>query len=141
WLQSIGVTGVLLKYRVPRRPDQPQDRPPAFALVDAQRAIRLTRSKAKEWGLNPNRIGMLGFSAGGHLTAWTMTNFEHPAYEAAAAADKPIPRPAFAVLTSPGGVVDRKNKGHLAPEIRITKAPPRCFLPAASNDPGRSTGA
>src|SRR5262245_57239280 len=61
WLQSIGVTGVLLKYRVPRRPDQPRDQPPVGALQDAQRAISLTRSKAKEWGVNPGRIGMLGF--------------------------------------------------------------------------------
>jgi gluconolactonase len=140
WLQSIGVTGVLLKYRVPRRPDQPQDRPPAFALVDAQRAIRLTRSQAKEWGLNPNRIGMLGFSAGGHLTAWTMTNFDKPAYEPVDAADKASSRPDFAVMIYPGGVVDRQNKGQLSPEIRITKDTPRCFLAVAYNDAGPFDG-
>src|SRR4051812_8848491 len=82
WLQSIGVTGVVLKYRVPRRPDAPKGDPPVGALQDAQRAISMTRSKAKEWGLDPNRIGMLGFSAGGHLTAWAATNSDKRSYEA-----------------------------------------------------------
>ena len=76
WLNSIGVTGIILKYRVPRRPDSPKDQGPPPAEMDAQRAISLVRSKAKEWGLDPKRIGMLGFSAGGHLTAWTSTNFD-----------------------------------------------------------------
>jgi gluconolactonase len=140
WLQSIGVTGVLLKYRVPRRPDRPRNEPPLGALQDAQRAISLTRSKAKDWGLNPNRIGMLGFSAGGHLTAWTMTNFDKRSYEAVDAADKASCRPDFAVLVYPGGVVDRQNRDNLAPEIRITKQTPRCFLAVAYNDAGPFDG-
>jgi gluconolactonase len=140
WLKSIGVTGVLLKYRVPRRPDQPRDQPPVGALQDAQRAISITRSKAKEWGLNPNRIGMLGFSAGGHLTAWAMTNFDKRSYEPVDTADKVSCRPDFAVLIYPGGVVDRQNKGQLAPEIRIAKDTPRCFLAVAYNDAGPFDG-
>src|SRR5262245_30627144 len=140
WLQSIGVTGVLLKYRVPRRPDQPRDQPPVGALQDAQRAISLTRSKAKEWGVNPGRIGMLGFSAGGHLTAWAMTNFDKRAYDAVDDADKASCRPDFAVLVYPGGVVDRKERDKLAPEIRITKDTPRCFLAVAYNDNGPLDG-
>src|SRR5262249_56071481 len=102
WLKSVGVTGVLLKYRVPRRPDQPRDQPPVGALQDAQRAIGLVRSKAKEWGLNPNRIGMLGFSAGGPLTARAMTNFNKRADDAADAAGEDTCRPPLAVPRGPG---------------------------------------
>ncbi len=140
WLQSIGVTGVLLKYRVPRRPDMPKTDPPVGALQDAQRTVSVVRSKAKEWGLNPNRIGMLGFSAGGHLTAWAMTNSDKRAYDAVDDSDKASCRPDFAVLIYPGGVVDRQNKGQLSPEIRISKETPRCFLAVAYNDAGPFDG-
>jgi acetyl esterase/lipase len=67
WLNSIGVTGIILKYRVPRRPDEPKGEPARRPLQDVQRALRLVRNKAKEWGLDPRRIGIVGFSAGGHL--------------------------------------------------------------------------
>ncbi|MFA6545731.1 MAG: alpha/beta hydrolase, partial [Limisphaerales bacterium] len=66
WLNSIGVTGVLLKYRVPRRPGVEKH---AAALQDAQRAVGLVRARAGEFGLDPKRIGIMGFSAGGHLSA------------------------------------------------------------------------
>src|SRR5271170_5722687 len=72
WLNEIGVTAVLLKYRVPGRKGKPPHLPP---LQDAQRAIALMRSKAKDWEIKSNRIGMLGFSAGGHLSAMTATHF------------------------------------------------------------------
>src|SRR6476469_10526147 len=74
WLNSIGVTGVLVKYRVPARPGRPRWAAP---LEDAQRAVGIVRSRAAELGLRPNRIGVLGFSAGGHLAAAVSTNFEH----------------------------------------------------------------
>src|SRR5437763_14753139 len=67
WLNSLGVTGVILKYRVPRRPDEPKGEPARRPLQDAQRAVSLVRCKANEWGIDPKRIGMAGFSAGGHL--------------------------------------------------------------------------
>src|SRR5215468_10148615 len=67
WLNSLGVTGIILKYRVPRRPDEPQGEPARRPLQDAQRAVRLIRGKAKEWGIAPDRVGVVGFSAGGHL--------------------------------------------------------------------------
>ena len=73
WLNSIGVTGIILKYRVPRRPDEPKGEPARRPLQDAQRAVSLVRSKAKEWGIDPERIGMVGFSAGGHLAVATAT--------------------------------------------------------------------
>src|SRR6266478_3307529 len=76
WLNTLGVTGIILKYRVPRRPDEPKGEPARRPLQDAQRAVRLVRGKAREWGIDPNRIGMVGFSAGGHLLIATATGFE-----------------------------------------------------------------
>jgi acetyl esterase/lipase len=127
WLNRLGITGVVLKYRVPRRPDNPN-----AVLQDAQRAVSIVRSKAKEWNPEPNRIGMLGFSAGGHLTAQTATNFDQRSYEAVDAADKESCRPDFAVIIYPGGVVDQ-SKEKLRPEIRLSKETPPTFL-AQSND-------
>src|SRR5262249_23488507 len=75
WLNALGITGIVLKYRVPVGQGQSRDEPSLAPHQDAQRALRLVRSKAKEWGIDPKRIGMLGFSAGGHLTAMTATNF------------------------------------------------------------------
>jgi acetyl esterase/lipase len=128
WLNSIGVTGVLLKYRVPRRMDHP-DGP----LQDAQRAMSLVRSKAREWGIDPRRIGMLGFSAGGHLTAQTCTNFDKRAYEAIDEIDKVSCRPDFAVVIYPGGVVDQTRE-KLVPAIRVSKETPPTFLAQSSDD-------
>src|SRR5262249_4878033 len=81
WLNSLGVTGIILKYRVPRRPDEVKGEPARRPLQDAQRAVRLIRSKAKEWGIDPHRIGITGFSAGGHLAIATATSFEKQTYE------------------------------------------------------------
>jgi acetyl esterase/lipase len=133
WLTSIGVTGIILKYRVPRRPDCPKDAPPPQALMDGQRAISLARSKAKDWGIDPKRIGMLGFSAGGHLTAWTATNFDKRSYEPSDDADKISCRPDFAVLIYPAYLV-AKDKDELAPDIRVTKETPPMFLAHAGDD-------
>jgi acetyl esterase/lipase len=128
WLNSTGVTGIVLKYRVPRRADHPK-----APLQDAQRAISLVRSKAKEWGIDPKRIGMLGFSAGGHLTAAAATNFDQRAYEPFDEADKISCRPDFTVLIYPGGVV-AKGKEELAPEIRVTGNTPPAFLVHCGDD-------
>jgi acetyl esterase/lipase len=127
WLNTLGITGVLLKYRVPRRPDNPD-----AALQDAQRAMSIVRSKAKEWGLDAKRIGMLGFSAGGHLTAQTATNFDKRSYQPIDAADKESCRPDFAVVIYPGGLLDQA-KEKLKPEIHVTKDTPPMFI-AQSND-------
>src|SRR5690349_4122378 len=80
WLNSLGMTGIILKYRVPRRPDEPKGEPARRPLQDAQRAVSLVRSKAKEWGIDPQRIGIVGFSAGGHLAIATATSFEQRTY-------------------------------------------------------------
>jgi len=129
WLNSIGVTGILLKYRVPTRADLPRHLPP---LQDAQRALSLVRSKAAEWGIDPNRIGMLGFSAGGHLTAAASTNFDKRSYESIDDIDRLSCRPDFGVLIYPGGIVE---KGELTPEIRVSKETPPLFFAHANDDP------
>ncbi|HZK79812.1 MAG TPA: alpha/beta hydrolase, partial [Humisphaera sp.] len=142
WLNSIGVTGIILKYRVPRRPDQMDYakfknvwyiRP----LQDAQRAMSLVRSRAGEWGLDPHRIGMIGFSAGAALTAWTSTNFDLPAYKAIDEIDRISSRPDFAVmLYSGGGASPARGKAdyQLDPNVRIGKETPPMFLVAAGDD-------
>src|SRR5262245_40362863 len=127
WLNSLGVTAVVLKYRVPRRPGQPTDSPPPGPLQDAPPALRLVRHKARDWGIDPNRIGMLGFSAGGHLTAAASTGFDLRAYEPIDAVDQISCRPDFAMLVYPGLLLARDQEG-LAPQIRVRKECPPTFL-------------
>ena len=98
WLNGIGVTALVLKYRVPRRKNRPKHEAP---LQDAQRALGLTRHNAKAWGIDPKRIGILGFSAGGHLAATAMTNFQKRIYPAVDAAEQASCRPDFAILVYP----------------------------------------
>ncbi|HJZ55029.1 MAG TPA: alpha/beta hydrolase [Gemmataceae bacterium] len=133
WLNSIGVTGVILKYRVPRRPDEPKGEPARRPLQDAQRAVSVVRSKAKEWGIDPERIGMVGFSAGGHLTIATATSFDIRAYEPIDEIDRVSCRPDFAVLVYPGYLKD-KDKDELAPGLRIPKGTPPVFLAHGGDD-------
>jgi len=133
WLNSIGVTGIVLKYRVPRRAGTPGDVPPPQALMDAQRAVGLVRSMAPDLGLDPNRVGILGFSAGGHLAAWAATNPEKRAYDPVDAADKLDARPDFTVLIYPAYLV-RKGTDQLSPEIRIDSRTPPTFLALAGDD-------
>jgi acetyl esterase/lipase len=139
WLNSIGVTSVILKYRVPRRPDTPKGQPPIPALMDAQRAISIVRSHAGDWGIDPGKIGVLGFSAGGHLAAWASTNPDKRAYETIDAAEQVSCRPDFAVLIYPGGIMKR-GTDQLAPEIRVSKESPPTFLAVASDDRDPSEG-
>ncbi len=85
WLNSAGVTCVLLKYRVPNSGPYPKS---SAALQDAQRAVGLVREHATEWGIDPNRVGVLGFSAGGHLAAAISTHYDQRLYDPIDAADK-----------------------------------------------------
>jgi acetyl esterase/lipase len=133
WLNSIGVTGIILKYRVPRRSGTPSSQAPPQAQMDAQRAISLVRSKAEEWNIDPKRIGMLGFSAGGHLTAWTSTNFDKRIYEGVDAVDTVSCRPDFAVLVYPA-YLQARGKSELVGEIRVTKETPQTFFVHAGDD-------
>lgn len=128
WLNSIGVTAIVLKYRVPRRADLPKHLAP---LQDAQRALSIVRSKAAEWKIDPRRIGILGFSAGGHLSAAACTNFDQRQYEPVDAADQASCRPDFAVLVYPAYL----NEGdRLSPEIRVTEQTPPIFFAHAGDD-------
>ncbi len=134
WLNSIGVTGVLLKYRVPRREGTPNNVPPPQALMDAQRALSVVRSKAGDLGIDPKRIGLLGFSAGGHLAAWASTNFDKRSYEPVDDADKVECKPDFTVLIYPAYLLKKGNDG-LAPEIRVGSESPPTFFAHAHDDP------
>jgi len=133
WLNSIGVTGIILKYRVPRRPDEPESEPARRPLQDAQRAVSLVRSKAKELGLHPEQIGIAGFSAGGHLAIATATNFEKRTYEPIDEVDKVSCRPDFAILVYPG-YLKAKDKDELAPGLRIPAGTPPVFLAHGGDD-------
>lgn len=132
WLNSIGVTGIVLKYRVPRREGQSSG-PPLQPLQDAQRALSLVRSKAREWGIDAQRIGVLGFSAGGHLAAAASTNFNRRAYESVDDIDKAACRPDFAVLVYPAYLITKDGK-EMAEDIRVTKETPPMFLVHAGDD-------
>jgi acetyl esterase/lipase len=127
WLNSIGVTGIILKYRVPRRPDEPKGVPSRRPLQDAQRAVSLVCGKAKEWGLDPQRIGMVGFSAGGHLAIATATSFEKRTYDPIDEIDKVSCRPDFAIAAY-SGYLKHKDKDELAPGLAIPAKTPPIFL-------------
>ena len=133
WLTSKGITCVLLKYRVPAPRSSPSwgayPQSP-MALEDAQRTVGLVRLHAAEWHLDPHRIGVLGFSAGGHLVAAMSTHFEHRLYPAVDAADKASCRPDFAVALYPGHLWIDPEKFELNPDIRahITRQTPPTFL-------------
>ena len=127
WLNSLGITGIILKYRVPRRPDEPEREPARRPLQDAQRAVSLVRSQAARWGLDPRRIGMVGFSAGGHLALATATSFEQRSYTAIDAVDQVSCRPDFAVPVY-SGYLKAKDKDEVAPGLRFPAGTPPVFL-------------
>ena len=129
WLNSIGVTGIVLKYRVPRRNDRAKHLAP---LQDAQRAMSLIRTHAAKWGIDPGRIGILGFSAGGHLSAAASTNFDRRQYDAIDGVDRVSCRPDFAVLIYPAYLTQGES---LAPEIRVGPQTPPVFFAHAGDDP------
>lgn len=130
WLNEIGVTGIVLKYRVPFR--DPEKRWQA-AVQDAQRAMSLVRSKATEWKLDPKRIGMLGFSAGGQVAGLVSIFIEQRQYEPVDDVDKVSCRPDFAVLIYPGGF-DEKGQPKLRDEVKVTKESPPMFFVHAFDD-------
>ena len=128
WLNSIGATGIILKYRVPRRPDEIKGEPARRPLQDAQRAVRLVRSKATEWGIQPQQIGLVGFSAGGHLAVATATSFEQKTYEPVDELDKTSCRPDFAIGVY-SGYLKAKDKDEVAPYFQhIPAGTPPIFL-------------
>jgi acetyl esterase/lipase len=130
WLNSIGVTAFALKYRVPKRAGDDTHRLP---LQDAQRALSLVRHRAAEWGIDPQRIGIMGFSAGGHLSAATSTNHDKRAYDPADDADRVSCRPDFALLIYPAYLV-AKGSQQVAPDLPVTSKTPPTFLAQTEDD-------
>ena len=132
WLTSIGVNCVLLKYRVPGTGPYPKS--PA-ALQDAQRAMGLVRRHAAEWGIDPNRVGVLGFSAGGHLSAAISNIYEKRLYDPVDDADKLSCRPDFSVVVYPGYLALAEQNFVPNPEIHPTGKTPPTFVVQAEDDP------
>ncbi|MCL4191405.1 MAG: alpha/beta hydrolase [Thermoguttaceae bacterium] len=128
WLNSIGVTGIVLKYRVPRREGQQKHVAP---LQDAQRGMSLVRSRAAEWKIDPAKIGILGFSAGGHLAAVASTNFDQRTYAPVDDVDQTSCRPDFTVLIYPAYLAEGLS---LLPEIRVSSETPPVFFVHAGDD-------
>ena len=133
WLNSQGMTGIILKYRCPRRPGDVKGEPPLGPQLDAQRAVRLVRSRAAEWGIDPDRIGIVGFSAGGHLALATATGFAKRLYEPIDAIDEVSCRPDFAILCYPG-YLKAKDQDGIRPDLHIPADTPPIFLAHASDD-------
>jgi acetyl esterase/lipase len=143
WLTPKGITCVLLKYRVPDSGPAWHDECACYihakaptALEDAQRTVGLVRFHAAEWRIDPQKIGVLGFSAGGHMVAAMSTHFEKRLYAAVDAADKESCRPDFAVAVYPGHLWIDDKKFELNPDIRthITRQTPPTFLLQAEDD-------
>jgi acetyl esterase/lipase len=132
WLNSVGVTGILLKYRVPARKDRPRCAAP---LQDAQRAMGLVRQNAKEWGIDPGRVGILGFSAGGHLSATASNTFDSRTYPSVDDADKQSCRPDFTILIYPAYITSPDGSMNVAPEIKVTSSTPPTFIAMTEDDP------
>jgi acetyl esterase/lipase len=133
WLNAQGMTGIILKYRCPRRPGDLKGEPPLGPQLDAQRAVRLVRSRAKEWGIDPHRIGMVGFSAGGHLALATAAGFAERLYEPIDGVDEVSCRPDFAVACY-SGYLKARDKDEIRPGLRIPADTPPIFLAHASDD-------
>ena len=144
WLASKGIACVLLKYRVPRTEDYYDQRlgrhvepKTPLAFQDAQRTISLLRSRAAEWGVDPHKIGVLGFSAGGYLAAKTSTEFEPRSYRPVDAADRESCRPDFSVPVYPGHLWKPhggSSELRLNPRIHASRRVPPTFLLQAEDD-------
>jgi acetyl esterase/lipase len=132
WLTSIGVTCVLLKYRVPDSGPFPKS---SAALEDAQRAVGIVRAHAAEWQIDPQRVGVLGFSAGAHLAAALSTHFDKRLYDPIDAADQVSCRPDFAVIVYPGYLALSEQNFAANPEIHVTGKTPPTFIVQTEDDP------
>lgn len=140
WLNSLGFAAIVVKYRVPTREHgdtlNEQGNTPRKAVgpvMDAQRAMSLTRSKAAEWRLDPQRIGIMGFSAGGETAGLTAILRNERIYPKVDAADEQSCAPNFALPIYPGGFYDKETAG-LKPYLKITKETPPMFFAMAQDD-------
>ena len=121
-----GYTVFILEYRTPQKRDG--------ALQDAQRALRLVRDRASDWLLRTDKIGLLGFSAGGHLSLMAATSFTKQAYASVDKSDDVSARPDFSVLIYPAYTANGANKKELNPEIKVTKDTPPVFIFFTADD-------
>lgn len=139
WLNAIGVNAALVKYRVPRRTYTSHLIPP---LQDAQRALSLVRQRAGELHLDPQRIGVLGFSAGAHLSANLSNNFSARAYPAIDATDQVSCRPDFCVLVYPAYLTVKEKDNAPAPELALSagKTAPTFIVVAEDDKAWAETG-
>jgi acetyl esterase/lipase len=143
WLASIGVTGILLKYRVPasgphydKDCDCEKDPVKPLALQDAQRTVGLVRLRAKEWKIDPDKIGAMGFSAGGHLVADVSTNYRKRAYTVMDEADEMSCRPDFGIVMYPGHMTFHTTESYeLNETLPVNSNTPPMFILQAGNDP------
>lgn len=140
WFNSFGVTAAVLKYRVPRRdPDRRHWEP----LQDAQRAIRIMRMNAESWGVDPHRIGILGFSAGGHLTVMAGTHYAEQTYDPVDEADRLSARPDFMcpIYAAYLGNDYKDNVAEIGSLVKITEDTPPTFMAVALDDTYRGVQA
>ena len=134
FLNSQGINAGLLMYRVPRRPDRDKHAAP---LQDVQRAMTMIRANAKEWKLRPEKVGILGFSAGGHLSAMALTSDGKRTYPSTAAGEEPEGIscvPDFGVLVYPAYLEAKDETANLSPELTVTATTPPTFLVVADDD-------
>jgi len=131
WLNSAGINCILVKYRVPDTGPYPKS---SAALQDAQRAVGIVRSHAAEWHIDPNRVGVLGFSAGAHLAAALSTHFDQRLYDPIDAADQLSCRPDFAVIVYPGYLALAEQNFAPNPDIHVTDKTPPSFIVQAEDD-------
>ena len=134
WLVSRGVTCVLLKYRVPCQ-HVGRYRDCLSAHQDAQRALRLVRARAREWKIAPDKIGVMGFSAGGHMVLEIATSFDTRRYAPVDSIDRLSARPDFAIALYPGHVVASRRDIAPNPDIHVTPRASPTFLVHAYDDP------
>jgi acetyl esterase/lipase len=131
WLNEEGIHAAVLKYRLP---DREKDKPlHKVAWEDACRAMRILRSLAEKKGFSKDRIGIMGFSAGGHLAAVTSTSTEE-AYKPADDIDKESVKPNFTVLIYPAYLEVKDKPLQLVPEVKVTKETPPAFLVHTQDD-------
>jgi acetyl esterase/lipase len=130
WLNAAGLTALVLKYRTPDNREG--------ALQDVQRAIRLVRARAAEFSIDPAKIGLIGFSAGGHVSAHASTCFDESAYPAIDAIDGQSARPDFAMLIYPAYLDD--GKGGVSPDLKLSATIPPTLLVHTDDDKSYVTG-
>jgi len=124
WLNSIGITGIVLKYRVPGNQDG--------AFQDLQRAVRMVRHNASAWNIAADRVGVMGFSAGGHLCARLSTNADQASYLSLDGVDEEKFRPDFAVLIYPAYL--SRVAGKLAADLPVSGRTPPTFIVHTEDD-------